>query len=140
MGTREGLWDGATLLWRDVDEAAWAALPAPPGVRAILGAWAAPWDAAPLLPRGRDPAPLLECYRAVAAGRPVDRMALALLNENASLNRDFGLWRDLRAEAARVLDWLAPLAANGALADGLPAISPARPAPPCTSPGSAAIA
>lgn len=140
MGTREGVWDGETLLWSAVEQAAWAALPAPPAVRAILRAWAAPGDAAPLLPRERDPAALIACYGEIAAARPVTRAALSLLQENAALNGQFGLWADLRAEAQAVLRWLAPLTASGALDGAGLATAPVPPARPCTSPDSAAAA
>src|SRR5690349_18047800 len=90
----------------------WEAWSAPLAVRTILAQWAAPCDAAPLLPRGTDPAPLQRCYRALAAGLGVDNAALTLLYENVVLNRTFGLWRDLRDEAASVLAWLAPLLAT----------------------------
>lgn len=138
MGRREGVWGDGMLSWSGVELAAWAALPAPPAVRAILADWAAPGDPAPLLPRERDPAALLACYRALVARRPVSLAALALLRENAQLNSEFGLWRELRGEAAAVLRWLAPLAADAGAVGGL--TSPVRPAPPCTSPDSAATA
>lgn len=119
----------------------WEAWSAPLAVRTILAQWAAPCDAAPLLPRGTDPAPLQRCYRELAAGRGVDRAALALLHENAVQNRTFGLWSDLRAEAVSVLDWLAPLLAGSAPASAAARLtSPVRPAPPYTSPDSRAIA
>lgn len=140
MGMREGVWDGDTLLWGAVEQAAWAALPAPPTVRAIVQDWAAPCDPAPLLPRERDPAALIACYRDISAARPVTRAALSLLYENAALNAQFGLWADLRREAHAILHWLAPLAASGALHCAEPAISPVRPAPPYTFPGSATAA
>ena len=138
MGRQGELWGDGTLAWSGVELAAWAALPAPPPVRAILKQWTTPGDPAPLLPRGRDPAALLACYRALSARRRVSLAALALLRENAELNSQFGLWRELRSEADIVLRWLAPLAAQAGAAAA--PTSPVRPAPPCTSPDSAAIA
>ena len=123
MGTRDGIWDGDNLLWCAVEQAAWAGIPAPASVRAIMVAWSEPGDAASLLPRERDPAILLACYRDIAAARAPTRFALALLWENARLNAEYGLWTDLRREARLVLAWLAPLTASGAL-QTLPAEEP----------------
>ena len=129
-GARDGGWYGALagnpLSRKAAQQRAWAAMPAPPAVRAILAAWAEPGDGAPLLPRERDPAALLACYRDIVAARAPGRLALALLQENARLNADFGLWSELRREARVVLQWLA--------------ISPVQPGPPCTFPDSATVA